>query len=66
MSEGYCVKCKAKKEITEAMEVTTKNGRKAIKGKCPTCGTVMYKILGGKAAAATPASTEAAKPSATN
>jgi hypothetical protein len=28
-----------------------KNGRKAIKGKCPTCGTVMFKIL-GKAAAA--------------
>jgi hypothetical protein len=56
MPEGYCVKCKAKKEIAEAAEVTTKNGRKAIKGKCPTCGTVMYKILGGKAtpAPATP------------
>jgi len=49
MPEGYCVKCKAKKEIADAVEVTTKNGRKAIKGKCPTCGTVMYKILGGKA-----------------
>jgi hypothetical protein len=49
MPEGYCVKCKAKKEITEAVEETMKNGRKAIKGKCPTCGTVMFKILGGKA-----------------
>jgi len=57
MPEGYCVKCKAKKEIVDAVEVTTKNGRKAIKGKCPTCGTVMYKILGGKA---TPASTATA------
>jgi hypothetical protein len=28
-----------------------KNGRKAIKGKCPTCGVVMFKILGGKASA---------------
>jgi ribosomal protein S27E len=28
-----------------------KNGRKAIKGKCPTCGVVMFKILGGKATA---------------
>ena len=66
MPEGYCVKCKAKKEIVDAMEVTTKNGRKAIKGKCPTCGTVMYKILGGKAAPATvPATTETAKPPAT-
>jgi hypothetical protein len=31
------------------VEETMKNGRKAIKGKCPTCGTVMFKILGGKA-----------------
>jgi uncharacterized Zn finger protein (UPF0148 family) len=65
MPEGYCVKCKAKKEIVDAVEETMKNGRKAIKGKCPTCGTVMFKILGGKAtppagaaAAATPAPTK--------
>jgi hypothetical protein len=31
-----------------------KNGRKAIKGKCPTCGTVMFKILGKADAAAPP------------
>ena len=54
MPEGYCVKCKAKKEIVDAKEETMKNGRKAIKGKCPTCGTVMFKILGGKTTAATP------------
>ncbi len=53
MAEGYCVKCKAKKEIAEAVEEVMKNGRKAIKGKCPTCGVVMFKILGGKAAVAT-------------
>ncbi len=51
MPEGYCVKCKAKKEIVDAAEETMKNGRKAIKGKCPTCGTVMFNILGGKATA---------------
>jgi hypothetical protein len=50
MAEGYCVKCKAKKEIVDAVEEVMKNGRRAIKGKCPTCGTVMFKILGGKAA----------------
>jgi Zn finger protein HypA/HybF involved in hydrogenase expression len=49
MPEGYCVKCKAKKEIVDAVEEVMKNGRKAIKGRCPTCGTVMFKILGGKA-----------------
>jgi uncharacterized Zn finger protein (UPF0148 family) len=48
MPEGYCVKCKAKKEIADAVEEVMKNGRKAIKGKCPTCGVVMFKILGGK------------------
>ena len=49
MLEGYCVKCKAKKPITEAVEEIMKNGRKAVKGKCPACGAVMFKILGGKA-----------------
>jgi len=56
MPEGYCVKCKAKKEIIDAVEETMKNGRKAIKGKCPTCGTVMFKILGGKGSTTTVAS----------
>jgi len=52
MAEGYCVKCKAKKEISNGVEETMKNARKAIKGKCPTCGTVMFKILGKSAATA--------------
>jgi ribosomal protein S27E len=55
MPEGYCVKCKAKSEIADGVEETMKNGRKAIKGKCPVCGTVMFKILGGKAASTPPA-----------
>jgi hypothetical protein len=61
MAEGYCVKCKAKKDIADGVEEVMKNGRRAIKGKCPACGTVMFKILGGKAvppsgaASATPA-----------
>jgi len=48
MAEAYCVKCKAKKEMKDAQEVTMKNGRKAMKGKCPTCGTGMYRIMGNK------------------
>jgi uncharacterized Zn finger protein (UPF0148 family) len=59
MAEGYCVKCKARKEIVDAVEEIMKNGRKAIKGKCPTCGVVMFKILGGKAAPPNPAPTDA-------
>lgn len=54
MHEGYCVKCKAKKPIADGVEETMKNGRKAVKGKCPTCGAVMFKILGGKVSPAEP------------
>lgn len=44
--KGYCVKCKDKKEMKNEEKVTMKNGRSAMKGKCSTCGTGMYKILG--------------------
>ncbi len=65
MPEGYCVKCKAKKEIVNAVEEVMKNGRRAIKGKCPTCGTVMFKILGGKATTPPTPAQEPAKPQTT-
>ncbi len=42
---AYCVKCKDKREMADETEVTMKNGRKAVKGKCPKCGTGMYSIL---------------------
>jgi hypothetical protein len=45
--EGYCVKCRAKKEIKNAKQVTMKNGRPATEGQCPDCGTKIFKI--GKA-----------------
>lgn len=46
--EGYCVKCKQKREIKDPEQVTMKNGRPAIRGKCSFCGTGMYKILSTK------------------
>ena len=43
--EMYCVKCRAKRDVGNSFEtVTMKNGKKAAKGKCPTCGTGMFKI----------------------
>ncbi|MEK7868296.1 MAG: DUF5679 domain-containing protein [Candidatus Omnitrophota bacterium] len=48
MAQGYCVKCKAKKEMKDAKEVVMKNKRKAMKGKCPACGTSMFCIMGNK------------------
>jgi len=44
MTEAYCVKCKAKKEMQDEEEVTMKNGKPAMKGVCPDCGTGMYRI----------------------
>lgn len=42
--EGYCVKCKAKKEMKDPVAITMKNGRPATQGVCPTCGTKIFKI----------------------
>lgn len=46
MAEGFCVKCKKKVEIKDAKETTLKNGRKAISGTCPTCGTKIFRFMG--------------------
>jgi hypothetical protein len=47
MAEAYCVKCKAKKEMANAQEVKMKNGRPAMQGVCPDCGTKLFRIMGG-------------------
>jgi Zn finger protein HypA/HybF involved in hydrogenase expression len=46
MTTMYCVKCRAKKEARDEQTVTMKNGKKAKKGTCPSCGTKMFKIGG--------------------
>lgn len=44
----YCVKCRAKKEVSDFEAVTMKNGKPAVKAVCPTCGTKMFKIGAAK------------------
>ncbi len=46
--EGYCVKCKAKREMKDEKQVTMKNGRPATQGTCSVCNTKMFKIGGIK------------------
>lgn len=46
MATMYCVKCRAKKEVSNPEKVTMKNGKPALKGVCPDCGTKMFKIGG--------------------
>jgi len=42
--EGYCLKCRAKKEIKNAKAITMKNGKPANQGTCPTCKTKIFRI----------------------
>ena len=42
--QGYCVKCKTKREIKGAKSITMKNGKPATQGVCPVCGTKMFRI----------------------
>jgi len=43
---GFCLKCRQPKEIKNEENITMKNGLKAVKGKCPDCGTKVFRILG--------------------
>ena len=48
---GYCVKCREKRAMKDAKEVSMpgKGGeRRAMTGMCSVCGTKMFKILGKK------------------
>ncbi|MBI2453040.1 MAG: hypothetical protein HYV55_02315 [Parcubacteria group bacterium] len=51
-TEGYCVKCKAKRTMSGEKEVSMKGKggvtRRAMTGTCPKCGTKMFRILGKK------------------
>lgn len=42
--EAYCVKCRAKREMSGAAAVTMKNGKPATQGVCSKCGTKMFRF----------------------
>jgi DNA topoisomerase-1 len=42
--EAYCVKCKTKREMAEPQAVFTASGTPATQGKCPVCGTKLYRM----------------------
>ena len=43
--EGYCVKCKGKKELTDPKINKTSRGGFMAKGACPDCSTTMCRIM---------------------
>ena len=42
--EAYCLKCRTKRDIKDAAQVTLKNGRPATQGTCSVCGTKVFRI----------------------
>jgi hypothetical protein len=42
---GYCVKCKEKRDFDGEVKVSD-SGRRMAQGTCPVCGTKMNRILG--------------------
>lgn len=46
MAQAYCVKDKTKVEVQNATQITMKNGKPALSGTCPICGTKVFKIGG--------------------
>ena len=47
--QGYCMKCREKRDVKDAQPVTLKNGRAATQGACSVCGTKITILGGGKA-----------------
>jgi len=43
--EAYCIKCKQKREMKDAQQITMKNGRPAMQGQCVVCGTKLTRIM---------------------
>jgi len=43
---AYCVKCRKKVPIQNPRLTTTRNGRTAYVGKCPYCGTKVFRFIG--------------------
>ena len=48
--DGYCLKCREKRDMVDPHPYKMKNGKDATTGTCPVCGTKMFKI--GKAVTA--------------
>lgn len=46
--KGYCVKCKKSVEIKNPTKVKLSNGKPAVRGTCPQCGTKVFRIGAAK------------------
>jgi DNA topoisomerase-1 len=51
---AYCVKCRTKRTMQDPQPVYTASGRAGTRGKCPICGTTMFRMGGTPAHAGLP------------
>lgn len=48
--EGYCVKCRTKRKVTNGAVKESPNGRRMVQGTCPVCKTKVTTFLPSKKA----------------
>ena len=48
--EGYCVKCREKRQVTDGEVSKTSRGQNIAKGTCPVCGTKVTRFVKADAA----------------
>jgi hypothetical protein len=48
--EGYCMKCRKRREVKDGQVVQTSKGRPMAKGTCPECGTTVTRFLSAEEA----------------
>ena len=44
VNTAYCMKCRRQVEIKSPKQVVMRNGRPAVSGTCPYCGTKVFRI----------------------
>ena len=45
-TEGYCMKCKVRRDMRDEKRVRMKDGRSAISGMCTACGGKIFRMVG--------------------
>ena len=46
--QAYCVSCREKRDVVDPHEETLENGRLALRGTCPICGSNVFRFLPSK------------------
>lgn len=42
--QAFCMKCREKRDMAEPTAVFTSAGTPGTRGKCPTCGTTLFRM----------------------